>query len=220
MTRTVYLFEDGTALVDGIEADATGARDDLPFATDAVRVAAARAALAEDDWEAAEAASARGVVSPTDEEQVQVSFVAPPDWSAHGTALWEPTAGTAHAVFTSTVMMVDGVAVTDCVGLPFADGAARRDCAAWCLANGLEEIALRVSRTPVGGPGPHCTWPAADLGDEAPQDETPMEVPPTEKVPDVADPGDEPPEALAAEPKEPVGNVVPLFGCVVGEWDI
>lgn len=165
MTRTVTLFNDATALVDGIDADALGGNADLPFLSDNARVAAAKAALAVDDWDAAEAISARGVVSPSDGDVVQVTFVQPPDWQRFGAALWPSVGGAAHAVFHSSVMLVDGVAQTDCVGLPFQDDAARRDCAAWCLRNGLDDLAINVSRTPVGGEGPHCTWPDADLDD-------------------------------------------------------
>ncbi len=163
MTRTVLLFEDGTALVDGIEADALGDAGGLPFLSERARLSAARAALADDDREAAEAVSARGVVSPSDEDAVTVTFVAPPDWDGLGDALWDPVSGAAHAVFHEATMLVDGAAVRGCVGLPFQDAAARRECAAWCLRNGLEHVALRVSRTPVGGEAPHCTWPDLDL---------------------------------------------------------
>lgn len=160
MTRTIFLFDDGTALVDGIYADALGEAPDLPFLSEAARVSAAKAALAEDDWDAAEAVSRRWVVSATDGDQVQVTFVEPPRWDQFGDALWQTETGTAHAVFHSKTMLVAGVAVTNCVGLPFEDEAARRECAKWCLRNGLNDIAMRVSRTPVGGAKPHCTWPS------------------------------------------------------------
>ena len=173
MTRAVLLFEDGTAMVDGIEADALGDAPDLPFLSDNARLAAAKVALANDDWDAAEAASARGVVSASEGDTVTVAFVAPPDWGAFGTSLWDDRAGATHAVFHSTTILVDGVAVKGCVGQPFVDDAARRDCAAWCLRNGLHEIAVSVSRTPVGGGGPFCTWPDRDLGDVEPVDHSP-----------------------------------------------
>lgn len=163
MTRALFLFDDGTALVDGIEADALGTNADLPFLTDNARVAAARSALAADDWDAAEAASARSVVSPPDGGTVHVTFVAPPNWARFGTGLWQDGTEKSHAVFHSATMLVDGVAVTGCVGLPFEDDAARRGCAAWCLRNGLDDLWLCVSRTPVGGEGPFCTWPDTDI---------------------------------------------------------
>jgi hypothetical protein len=206
--------------VGAIEADALGVRDDLPFLSDNARIAAARVALANDDWSAAEAASARSVVSASDEDVVHVTFVVPPDWIRFGAALWEPVAGVAHAVFQSSVMLVDGIAIIGCVGLPFEDEAARRDCAAWCLKNGLDDIALNVSRTPVGGSGPYCTWPDADL-EAASVDQEPQrcaETQTTEALVTETD-NDEPDRPVDA-PEQTTINVVSLFGGVFGIQDM
>lgn len=200
-TRTVALFEDGTALVSGIEADALGAHTELPFLTEEARLAAARAAMADCDRELAEQAVARGVVAPTDGNQILTRFVSPPDWDRLGAAVWDEASGAPHPVFTASTMLVGGVAVPGCVGLPFADDDARRDCALWCLRNGLDAIAERVARTPVGGEGPHCTWPDADLADLVDAEDEPEPV------------RTEPPEQVTVEP-EPAApsNVVELFG--------
>lgn len=163
MTRSVTLFRDGTARVGGIEADALGDRDDLPFLSEAARIATAKAALAQDDMLAAEAAAARGVISDADVDLIRVTFVEPPDWARFGEAVWNPETGMAHAVFTTSTLLVDGMAIVDCVGLPFEDETARRECAAWCLRNNLEDMAECVGRTPVGGDAPYCTWPDRNM---------------------------------------------------------
>lgn len=201
MTRVVALFEDGTATVDGIGADALGDHPDLPFLTEAARLAAARAAMTDGDRELAERAVGRGVVSPTEGQTIMVRFVAPPDWDGLGAAVWNEASGAPHPVFTASTMLIGGVAVPGCVGLPFADDDARRDCALWCLRNGLDAVAERAARTPVGGDGPHCTWPDADLDDPVDANGEP-EPEPTE-----------PPEQVLEEP-EPAApsNVVDLFG--------
>ncbi|MEH6521613.1 hypothetical protein [Sulfitobacter sp.] len=220
MTRTIALFEDGTALVGSIEADALGSRGDLPFLSDNARVAAARAALANDDWSAAEATSARSVVSPSDDDVVHVTFIAPPDWVSFGPSLWEPVAGVAHAVFQSSVMLVDGVAVIGCVGLPFENETARRDCAAWCLKNGLDDIALNVSRTPVGGAGPYCTWPDTDLVAVS-VDQEPQRCAETQTTEALATETDNDlPDRPVDAPEQTTINVVSLFGDVFGIQDL
>jgi len=201
MTRVVALFEDGTATVDGIEADALGSHPDLPFLTEEARLAAARAAMADGDRELAERAVGRGVVAPTEGDVTLVRFVAPPDWDGLGAAVWDPANGAPHTVFTESTMLVGGIAVPGCVGRPFADDAARRDCALWCLRNGLDGIAERVARTPVGGEGPHCTWPDADLADPVDADSEPE----PERT--------ESPERALEEPEpDAPSNVVELFG--------
>lgn len=159
----MIVFEDGTAVVDGVEADAIGGHGDLPFLSEQARLATVRGALAEDDRSAAEAAVDRGILSVPEGDAILVTFVAPPDWERFGPALWDPVAGTAHAVFTAATMLVGGVAVLGCVGRPFADEGARRACAGWCIRNGLDDLAARVGRTPVGGDGPHCTWPEVNM---------------------------------------------------------
>lgn len=197
MTRLVVLFEDGRALVEGIEADAIGTHGDLPFLTEEARLAAARAAMAGGDRESAERAAERDVVSPVEEQRL-LTFRSPPDWDRFGSNLWDQATGRVHAVFTCGTMLVEGVAVQGCVGRPFADEDARRGCALWCLRNGLDGIAERVARTPVGGDGPHCTWPDEDL----PVEEEPT-PPPTEP----------PPERVPEAPEADAGtNVVDLFG--------
>lgn len=136
----------------------------------------------------AEEAAARGVVAPTDGDQILTRFVSPPDWDRFGAAVWGEASGMVHPVFTTSTMLVGGVAVPGCVGSPFENEAARRECAAWCLRNGLDEIAERVAKTPVGGEGPHCSWPDADLPEldepDEPMAEQPMasEPPPVEKT--------------------------------------
>lgn len=165
MTRIVFLFEDGTAMVGGLEVDAIGCHEHLPFLSHNARVAAARAELRNDEWEAAKAISDRRVLEAS-QQAVQVRFVEPPDWQRFGEAVWNAETGTAHAVFQNSTMLVEGVAIKDCVGLPFEDEAARKSCAEWCLRNGLDDIALTVKNTPVGGAGPHCTWPGLDLATE------------------------------------------------------
>lgn len=197
MARLVVLFEDGKALVDGIEADAIGTHVDLPFLTEEARLAAARAAMAGGDQESAERVAERDVVSPVEKQRL-LTFRSPPDWDTFGANLWDQATGQVHAVFTSGTMLVEGVAAQGCVGLPFADEDARRDCALWCLRNGLDGIAERVARTPVGGDGPHCTWPDEDLPVEEEQTPPPTE-PPLERVPEAS-------EADAGT------NVVELFG--------
>ncbi|EAQ28638.1 hypothetical protein NAP1_13603 [Erythrobacter sp. NAP1] len=207
MTRLVVLFEDGTALVEGVEAEANvrpPAGRDLPFLTEEARLASSRAAMAEDDREGAELYAARGVVSPA-EAQTLLTFVSPPDWDRFGATLWNETTGQVHAVFTSETMLVGGVAVADCVGRPFADDAARLGCATWCLRNGLDDIAERVARTPVGGDGPHCTWPDDDLPEV---EEPPVAVPTVDDEP----PEPSPPEAPRESGPDAPSNVVDLFG--------
>lgn len=201
MTRVVVVFEDATAMVGGVEADALGERPDLPFLTEGSRLAAAKRALSDGDRDAAEAIVERDVIAPSGEGQIVVTFVAPPDWDRFGEALWHEATGTVHSVFTSKLMLVDGAAVLDCVGAPFADEDNRRQCALWCLRNGLEDMAARVANTPVGGDGPHCTWLDADLNDPVDVEDEP-EPEPTE-----------PPEQ-ALEEHEPAApsNVVELFG--------
>jgi len=197
----VALFADGTATVDGIEADALGTHADLPFLTEEARLAAARAAMAGGDRERAKRAAGRGVVAPTEGDVTLVRFVAPPDWDGLGAAVWDPASGAPHTVFTESTMLVGGVAVPGCVGRPFADDAARRDCALWCLRNGLDLIAERVASTPVGGEGPHCTWPDADLADPVDAEDEPE----PERT--------EPPERALEEPEpDAPSNVVELFG--------
>ncbi|MGH1444796.1 MAG: hypothetical protein ACRBBO_02000 [Cognatishimia sp.] len=163
MTRLVTLFEDGTALVDSIEADAIGDHRPLPFLSETTRLNVTKAALTEDHWEQAKLASARPFVTAADGDQIQVVFVGPPDWKQLGDQMWNVETGAPHAVFQTSTLLVDDVAIIGCVGLPFEDEEQRRDCAIWCLENGLEDLAKRVSQTPFGGPGPHCTWPHAQL---------------------------------------------------------
>lgn len=207
MTRLVVVFEDGTAEVDGVEVDALGGREDLPFLSDGARLAAARRALAEGDGDAAQVTAERGVLTPSSEDHLYVTFVAPPDWDRFGEALWNNSTGRTHAVFTSKLMLMDGAAVMDCVGATFADDDDRRQCAMWCLRNGLDDIAGRVARTPVGGRGPHCTWPDLDL---------PKRAEPTVKASNPAPVSvEQPPEEVPDEPTPATpSNVVELFGGV------
>lgn len=207
MANNVVLFEDGKAMVDGIEADALGPHHDLPFLTEEARLAAAGDALAEDDRGLAESIAARGVVRLADELHTLTVFVSPPDWDRFSAALWDEESGTAHAVFTLSTKMVDGVAVQGCVGARFEDEAARRECALWCLRNGLDEIAERVTRTPLGGDGPHCTWPDVDISDE--REPIELEDPYEPEHPDPVP--SEPDEERAPEAPS---NVVSLFGGV------
>lgn len=204
MTRVVALFEDGSTTVDGVGADALGSHPDLPFLTEEARLAAARAAMADVDRELAEQAVGRGVVSPTEGQTILVQFVSPPDWDGLGAAVWDEASGAPHSVFTASTMLVCGVAVPGCVGRPFADDVARRECALWCLRNGMDIIAERVARTPVGGEGPHCTWPVADLPESSETENEPFAEP------------IEPHPTEAPEEPEPDGpsNVVELFGGV------
>ncbi len=217
MTRTIFLFEDGTALVDGIEADALGDAPDLPFLSEPARISAAKTALANDDWDAAEAASARCVVSASDDKTVTVLFVAPPDWNRFGPTLWDSAVGASHAVFHVATMLVEGVAVTGCVGQSFQDDAARRNCAAWCLRNGLDDIALNVSRTPVGGDGPYCAWPEEDLIDVQSvggfQNSNPQYKPQAEVI--QVSSADGATETEITFPEDQHENVVNLFGTVL-----
>ncbi|MEM7470974.1 MAG: hypothetical protein AAF340_06425 [Pseudomonadota bacterium] len=220
MTRTLFLFEDGTALAGGIEADAKGDRVDLPFLSENARVSAARAALAKDDWAAAEAIAERRVVSSSDEDLIQVTFVAPPDWERFGAVLWNPDTGTAHAVFTGATMLVDGVAVECCVGRPFEDDAARRDCAAWCIRNGLEDVALKVSRTPVGGNGPYCTWPDGDIEATEARQETSRQAKETSHEPIATEVSFDQPDLPDDMPDAADAKVVSLFGKAICPPDL
>jgi hypothetical protein len=198
----------------GTETDAIGVEGDLPYLSEKVRVAAVKDALARDDRSAAEAAAARGVLAPADGDTVLVNFVGPPDWSRFGDALWDPDTGLVHAVFGLTDMLVDGAAILGCVGLPFEDEQARRECAAWCLRNGLDDLAASVGRTPVGGEGPHCTWPSTDIEPEEhrqPEPE-PSSNSATER------PEEQPMEAERST-GDAGGNVVPLFGGVFDSGD-
>lgn len=183
-------------------------------------MAAAKYALANDDWDAAEAASARGVVSASEGDTVIVAFVAPQDWGAFGASLWDDRAGASHAVFHRATMLADGVALTGCAGLPFEDDAARRDCAAWCLHNGMDGIALSVSRTPIGGGGPYCTWPNADVGDVEPVDHSPPRRAPRSVDAEDYDWDDRPEHTGTAtgldDPTRPSSGENDLFGAVFG----
>lgn len=160
MTR---IFENGTALVDGIEADASGEHSDLPLLSEKTRRNLVKRALKQDDRETAEKIAARSFVQRVSEGSVIVHFVAPPDWEKFGEAIWSRETGETHAVFRTSTLLVDDVAVPGCVGLPFENEQARRECAAWCLRNALNELAEHVARTPVGGGGPWATWPGFDL---------------------------------------------------------
>ncbi|MEM6563239.1 MAG: hypothetical protein AAF665_02265 [Pseudomonadota bacterium] len=219
MTRTIFLFEDGTCRVNGIDADALGDADDLPFLTEHARIKAAKSALAQDELSKAEIVASRQVISPSQCDQVIVRFVSPPDWERYGNALWNSDTGETHSVFHRSTLLVDGIAVPGCVGLPFKDEISRRECAIWCLRNGLENIAEQVARTPVGGDGPHCTWPEGSLEIVTQKGQLPVSDRSEDQVEDknsAQKTCSVPVPAEAKETETPVAEVVNLFGGVYG----
>lgn len=213
MTRLVTLFEDGTALVDGIEADTIGDHRTLPFMSETTRLNLTKTALAEDDWEQAELASSRSFVSTSDGDQIHVVFVGPPAWQKLDEQMWNPETGAPHAVFQTSTLLVDDVAIIGCVGLPFENEEQRRDCAIWCLECGLEDVAKRVSQTPFSGPGPHCTWPEEQMT-------LPEDSPESFRQPELADTKATVTEELCDMSQEPESSNSDLFGKVFDPFDL